>query len=68
MSTSLMNTSFNEHINNYPLALFWYTETIPAVLSKQSMHVLSSIFSGVPNPLKRVDESLSVSPYGSWIK
>ena len=66
MSLQLMNTSFNEHfineyfiqwtyINNFLLAIILiyrnlfrqYVKIIPA---------LSILFSGVPYPLKRVDE------------
>ena len=61
-----MNTSFNEQsLTLSPLyyfdipKLFWqFIKTVPA---------LSSIFSGVPYPLKTRRQTLSVSPYGSWI-
>jgi hypothetical protein len=49
----------------YSIALFRYTKTIPAFYRDSSRAV--QIFSYVSYPLNCVDESLSVSPYGSWI-
>ena len=66
MSLQLMNTSFNEnfineyfiqwtYINNFLLAIILIYRNLFRQYVK-IIHVLSILFSGVPYPLKRVDE------------
>ena len=66
MNSSLMKTSFNEQ--SLTLSPLYYFD-IPKLFRQfiKTVPALSSIFSGVPYPLKTRRRTLSVSPYGSWI-
>ena len=60
-----MNTSFNEHINNLLHCIISIHRNYSGILSKLFL-CCPDVFSCVPYPLNCIDETLSVSPYGSW--